>query len=164
MAEAYYWRKEPAFSGAGCAPKGCALLDPARLSSAMHPLSPRGVRSGPPHSGFTLVEIMVALVVLGLGITLLAGVTARSARLIHRGRKDFAAAAALTDRLERLRASVLVAGCGPPVAGTAALPGGRREVWAVAPRGGAALLVDSIIPAEVDSGAAAVLGTTVPCR
>lgn len=114
-------------------------------------------------SGFTLVEVMVALVVLGLGLTLLAGVAARSARLIQRSRRDFAAAAVLTDRLERLRASVVAVGCGTVAAGSAALPGGRREVWAVAPRAGSAVLVDSIIPPGADSGPAAVLGTTVPC-
>ena len=115
-------------------------------------------------SGFTLVEMMVALVVLGLGITLLAGVAARSTRLIHRGRKDLAAAVTMTDRLERLRASVLAAGCGTAAGGTAVLPGGRREVWAVFRQAGSARLVDSIVPSGADSDAAAVLGTTVPCQ
>jgi prepilin-type N-terminal cleavage/methylation domain-containing protein len=115
-------------------------------------------------SGFTLVEVMIALVVLALGITLLAGVAARSARLTHRGRKDLAAAVTMTDRLERLRASVLSAGCGAAAGGTAVLPGGRREVWAVTSQAGSARLVDSIIPSGADSDSAAVLGTTVPCQ
>jgi prepilin-type N-terminal cleavage/methylation domain-containing protein len=129
----------------------------------MHLISTPAASPGRAPTGFTLVEVIVALVVLGLGITLLAGVTVRSARLIHRGRMDFAAAAALADRLERLRASVLAVGCGAPAAGTAALPGGRREVWVVAPRVGSALLVDSIVSSGADSSAAVVLGTTVPC-
>ncbi len=129
----------------------------------MHRDSPLVAWPNRARTGFTLVEVMVALVVLGLGITLLAGVAAHSARLIHRGRKDLAAAAVLTDRLERLRGSVLAAGCGATEAGTTALPGGRREVWAVALRAGSAVLVDSIVPVGADSGAATVLGTTVPC-
>jgi hypothetical protein len=106
---------------------------------------------------------MVALVVFGLGLSLLAGVSARSARLVRRGRSDLAAAIALTDRLERLRASVVAAGCGAPASGTTLLPGGRRESWLITPGAGAARLVDSVIPPASDSGAAAVLGVTVPC-
>jgi len=129
----------------------------------MHRTSTYSARPVRPRAAFTLVEVMVALVILGLGITFLAGVAAHSARFIHRGRKDLAAATALTDRLERLRASILASGCGPAAAGTTSLPGGRREVWAVVPRAGSTMLVDSIIPSGPDSGAATVLGTKVPC-
>jgi prepilin-type N-terminal cleavage/methylation domain-containing protein len=129
----------------------------------MHCTSPEASSPGSFRPGFTLVEVMVAVVVLGLGLTLLAGVSARAIRLVHRGRSDLAVAIALTDRLERLRASVISAGCGAGSAGMMTLPGGRRESWVVAPVAGSVRLVDSVIPPGADSGSATVFGATVPC-
>ena len=106
---------------------------------------------------------MVALVVFGLGLTLLAGVATRSIRLVHRGRKELATAVVLTDRLERFRASLVESGCPGSATGSSALPGGRREAWVVTPRAGTAVLVDSVLPPAAESGGATVLGATVPC-
>jgi prepilin-type N-terminal cleavage/methylation domain-containing protein len=113
--------------------------------------------------GFTLVEIMVALVVFCLGLTLLAGVAARSIRLVHRGRIQLAEAVILTDRLERFRIALVEAGCSGGRAGGGTLPGGRREAWVVTPRDGIAVLTDSLLPPAAESGAATVLGAAVPC-
>lgn len=113
--------------------------------------------------GFTLVEVMVALVVFSLGLTLLAGVAARSIRLVHRGRTQLADAVILTDRLERFRASMVDSGCPGGATGSGTLPGGRREAWVVTPRGGTAVLVDSLLPPAPESGGATILGATVPC-
>jgi len=121
------------------------------------------LRQTPPPHGFTLVEVMVALAVFGLGLVLLAGVAAHSIRLVHRSRKDLAAAVILTDRLERLRATVIAAGCAEGSAGSVSLSAGRRESWIVTPGPGVAVLVDSVLPSPADSGAPAVIGATIPC-
>jgi prepilin-type N-terminal cleavage/methylation domain-containing protein len=54
-------------------------------------------------SGFTLVEVVVAMVVLSVGIIAMAGSTAMVTRMIGRGKVETRAAQAASRRLEILR-------------------------------------------------------------
>ena len=54
-------------------------------------------------SGFTLVEVLVAVVVLGVGITALVGSSAMVTRMIGRGQMETRAAQLASRRLENLR-------------------------------------------------------------
>jgi prepilin-type N-terminal cleavage/methylation domain-containing protein len=54
--------------------------------------------------GFTLVEVLIATVVLGVGVVALAGAAGMTTRMLGRGRISTVAAQVATDQLERLRA------------------------------------------------------------
>jgi len=54
-------------------------------------------------SGFTLVEVLVAVVVLGIGVTALVGSSALVSRMIGRGQLSTRAAQVASRRLEMLR-------------------------------------------------------------
>ena len=54
-------------------------------------------------SGFTLVEVLVAVVVLGIGITALVGSSAMVTRMVGRGQMETRAAQLASKRLETLR-------------------------------------------------------------
>jgi len=54
-------------------------------------------------SGFTLVEVLVAIVVLSVGVLALAGSTAMVTRMIGRGKVETRAAQVASRRLETLR-------------------------------------------------------------
>lgn len=53
--------------------------------------------------GFTLVEVLVAIVMLGIGIVALTGSSAMVTRMIGRGKVETRAAHAATRRMETLR-------------------------------------------------------------
>jgi prepilin-type N-terminal cleavage/methylation domain-containing protein len=55
------------------------------------------------NAGFSLVEVLVAVTVLGVGVVALAGASALTTRMIGRGRTDTRAAQVATSRLEWLR-------------------------------------------------------------
>lgn len=55
--------------------------------------------------GFTLIEVMVAIVVLAVGLLGLASTSAQVTRMIARGQRSAAAATFGAQRLERLRAT-----------------------------------------------------------
>jgi prepilin-type N-terminal cleavage/methylation domain-containing protein len=54
-------------------------------------------------AGFTLVEVLIAVMVLGVGITALAGSSAMVTRMISRGQMSTRAAQVASQRLEMLR-------------------------------------------------------------
>jgi prepilin-type N-terminal cleavage/methylation domain-containing protein len=54
-------------------------------------------------SGFTLVEVLVAVVVLGIGIVAMAGTSGVVTRMIGRGKIDTRAVQVASQRLENLR-------------------------------------------------------------
>ena len=58
-------------------------------------------------SGFTLVEVLVAIVVLSVGVMALAGSTAMVTRMIGRGKVETRVAQASSRRVEALRLSAL---------------------------------------------------------
>lgn len=86
-------------------------------------------------SGFTLVEVLVAIVVLSVGVMALAGSTAMVTRMIGRGKVETRVAQAASGRIEALR---LAANSTSPrcTAGTFASGGlvtanGLTESWSV---------------------------------
>lgn len=80
--------------------------------------------------GFTLLEVLVALIVLGTGILGLSANAALVLRLVGDGSRLTVAATVATARLEQLRALP----CASVAAGTA-VTRGIEERWAVAPLG-----------------------------
>jgi type IV pilus assembly protein PilV len=54
-------------------------------------------------AGFTLVEVLIAVMVLGVGITALVGSSAQVTRMISRGQMSTRAAQVAAQRLETLR-------------------------------------------------------------
>lgn len=58
--------------------------------------------------GFTLVEMLVAIIVLSFGLLGLAGTTALVTRMIGRGQRSGAAAAFAAQRMERLRIAACI--------------------------------------------------------
>jgi prepilin-type N-terminal cleavage/methylation domain-containing protein len=54
-------------------------------------------------AGFTLIEVLIAVMVLGVGITALVGSSAMVTRMISRGQMSTRAAQVAQQRLERLR-------------------------------------------------------------
>ena len=90
-------------------------------------------------SGFTLVEALVAVVVVGIGILALMSAWASVTRMIGRGKMETRAALAASQRMEVLRS---VAGatsprCANPAfsSGGPVMVGGVAEKWEVAPNG-----------------------------
>jgi prepilin-type N-terminal cleavage/methylation domain-containing protein len=90
-------------------------------------------------SGLTLVEVLVAVVVLAIGIVALAGGSALVTRMIGRGKVETRAAQAASRRVEALR---LAAYSTTPrctaaafVSGGPVMDGGVSESWVVPPAG-----------------------------
>ncbi len=91
-------------------------------------------------SGFTLVEVAIALVLLVVGVLALVSSSAMATRMIGLGRQATVAAQVATARLEWIRQ--LAGSTSPPctdprLAGGSALSGGIRERWEVAAAGSA---------------------------
>lgn len=56
-------------------------------------------------AGFTVIEVLIAVVVLGIGVVALVGSSATTTRMIGRGRTATVAVQAATQRMEILRAT-----------------------------------------------------------
>jgi prepilin-type N-terminal cleavage/methylation domain-containing protein len=112
--------------------------------------------------GLSLIEVLVALVLLGIATTLLASALARSVASVAESRLDLVAAAAQLSRLETLRS--LTADSCPSTAGGSAPPvPGLVERW-TARRSGAVLdVVDSVLRDPVRPGPTRVLAARLAC-
>jgi len=106
--------------------------------------------------GFTIVEALVALLILNVGLLGLVGTASAVTRLIRRGRSSTAAAVLVASRLEMLRA----AGCG--ASGGAETRDGLTVDWRVdtPPFPGAVLLTVRVRDA---AGRGDSLATAVSC-
>ena len=91
---------------------------------------------------FTLVELLVACLVLGTGVLALASTSVAVARLTGDAAREGAAAERAQSRMEAMRAAQCVAASG------SALAGGIIEWWSAAPAAGGAALSDSVQYAE----------------
>jgi prepilin-type N-terminal cleavage/methylation domain-containing protein len=91
-----------------------------------------------PRNGFTLVELLVACLVLGIGVLGLASTSVAVARLTGDAARAGAAVERGHARMEALRAS----NCAP--AGGALLTGGISEWWSAGPTPGGVSLQDSV--------------------
>jgi hypothetical protein len=119
----------------------------------------------PPRSGFSLFEVLVAVVITTLGIGALLGTLTASAALAGDGRRMGRAAALLASRADELRAQVAAAapGCSAPASGSAPAAEGITESWNATVRGS---VVDLVLEARYrrrGRPAADTLMTAVPC-
>jgi prepilin-type N-terminal cleavage/methylation domain-containing protein len=119
------------------------------------------------NSGFTLVEVLVAIVVLAVGVVAMAGSTAMVTRMIGRGKVETRVAQAASRRLELLR---LAANSTTPhcTAGTFANGGpvttnGLIESWTVPAAGKVRSVQVSITYRTVRGARTASLQTRIEC-
>jgi len=118
-------------------------------------------------AGFTLIEVMVALIVLGVGILALSGSSAVVNRMIGRGRIETHAALLAARRVERLR---MAAGstsprCASPsfASGGPLWEDGLRQSWTVDPSGSLRKVRVSVSYLTLRGSRSAVLETGIPC-
>ncbi len=85
-------------------------------------------------SGFTIVEVLVAVMILGVGVVALAGSSAMVTRMIGRGKVDTRAAQLATQQVEALRlvAYSTVPRCTALANGTLPASGNVTISWTVA--------------------------------
>jgi prepilin-type N-terminal cleavage/methylation domain-containing protein len=90
-------------------------------------------------SGFTLVEALVAVVVVGVGIVALMSASSSVTRMIGRGKMETTTALAASRRMEALRsaAEATLPRCANPAftSGGPVMAGGVAEQWEVAASG-----------------------------
>lgn len=90
-------------------------------------------------SGFTLVEALVAVVVVGIGVVALMSASASITRMIGRGKMETRAALAATRRVEILRSAAAAStprcANGAFASGGPVMVGGVAEQWEVATSG-----------------------------
>ncbi|HEX2248778.1 MAG TPA: prepilin-type N-terminal cleavage/methylation domain-containing protein [Gemmatimonadales bacterium] len=117
--------------------------------------------------GFTLVEVMVALIVLTVGILALTGTSSLVTRMIGRGKVETQAALAASRRLELLR---LAAGATNPrclsadfASGGPVTMGRLEESWTVAPSGSPRRVRVTVTYLTIRGSRSAVLESAVPC-
>ena len=143
-----------------------ASIEPILL--AMNPAATLVVRHrtrGSP--GFTLIEVMVALIVLGVGILALSGSSAMVNRMIGRGRVETHAALLAARRVEKLRmgAAATSPRCTSPsfASGGPVWEDGLRQSWTVDPSGPVRKVRVSVSYLTIRGSRAAVLETGIPC-
>ena len=118
-------------------------------------------------AGWTLVEVLVALVVLGIGILALTGSSAMVNRMIGRGKVETHAALLAARRLEMLR--LAARSTSPRCASSSFASGGPVMVeglaqsWSVAPEGQVRRVRVSVSYLTLRGSRSAVLETTVEC-
>ena len=98
--------------------------------------------------GFTLIEVLVALVLLTMGVMALVGSSAMVSRMIGRGRGSTVAVQVATARLERLRrvaASTSPRCTSPQFVSDSTATGGVSERWIVDTAAGLSRRVGVII-------------------
>ena len=83
------------------------------------------------NSGFTLLEVLLATLVLTTGLLGFAGTLGPISALAGRGRIQSRVAQVLASRISRLRTELLAGapGCVLPASGSALHPGGLAESW-----------------------------------
>jgi prepilin-type N-terminal cleavage/methylation domain-containing protein len=117
--------------------------------------------------GFTLVEVLVALVLLTVGVMALVGSSALVSRMIGRGRGSTVAVQVATARLERLRrvaASTTPRCTSRQFVSDSTSTAGISERWVVEPAAGLARRVSVILAYRDPRGPVRdTLRTTVLC-
>jgi prepilin-type N-terminal cleavage/methylation domain-containing protein len=118
-------------------------------------------------SGFTLVEVLIAVVVLGIGVVALAGSSAMVTRMIGRGKHETRAAQMAARRIETLRAaglsttprctSAAFVSDGPEVTD------GMTESWVVPVAGDLRTITVTVTHPTVKGTHTDLLTTTIEC-
>jgi prepilin-type N-terminal cleavage/methylation domain-containing protein len=87
-------------------------------------------------SGFTIIEILVAVLVIGVGLIALTGSSAAVTRMLGTSRRTSFATQVAERRLEQLRLTARrsAAACLTLPSGSASHPQGMTERWEVVPR------------------------------
>jgi prepilin-type N-terminal cleavage/methylation domain-containing protein len=118
-------------------------------------------------SGLTLIEVLVAIVVLGIGIVALAGGSSMVTRMIGRGKVETRAAQVASRRIEALR---LAAASSSPrctaasfASGGPAIHDGVTESWVVPPTGRLRLVRVTVTYLTVKGPRSAALETGIGC-
>jgi prepilin-type N-terminal cleavage/methylation domain-containing protein len=118
-------------------------------------------------SGFTLVEVLVAIVVLGIGIVALVGSSAMVTRMIGRGKVETRAAQVASRRVETLR---LAAYSTSPrctaagfISGGPATTSGITESWVVPGAGKVRSVQVNVTYRTVQGTRTASLQTRIEC-
>ena len=118
-------------------------------------------------SGVTVVEVLIAIVVLGVGILALTGSSGLVTRMIGRGKVETQAALRAARRVELLRASA--ASTTPRCSATSFASGGpvladgMSESWVVTPIGAVRRVRVTVNYLTVRGVRSAVLETSVAC-
>jgi prepilin-type N-terminal cleavage/methylation domain-containing protein len=116
---------------------------------------------------FTLTEVLVALLVLGVGIIALVGSSAGVTRMIGRGKIETRAAQAASSRMEKLR--VIAQATSPRctdsgfASGGPVLSGGMTESWLVPPAGKVRRVRVTVTYLTTRGAREAVLETVLTC-
>ena len=117
--------------------------------------------------GFTLIEVLLALVVLGIGILALTGSSAMVTRMIGRGKVETQAALAASRRIEGLRA--IAASTTPRCTSTEFASGGPilesgfAQSWTVSSSGKLRRVRVTVTYLTVRGKRSAVLETGIAC-
>lgn len=89
--------------------------------------------------GLTLIEVLIAMVVLAIGVAALAGSSGMATRMIGHGKVETRAAQAASSRMESLRvaAAATTPRCSAPAfaSGGPVISGTMTESWLVPPTG-----------------------------
>ena len=120
-----------------------------------------------PSSGFTLVEVLVAIVVLGIGIVALVGSSAMVTRMIGRGKVETRAAQVASRRLETLRLAAYSTSPRCTAAGFATggpvTTSGVTESWVVPAAGKVRSVQVNVTYRTVQGSRTASLQTRIEC-
>ena len=120
--------------------------------------------------GFTLVEVLIAVIVLGIGVTALVGSSALVTRMVGRGASETRAAEAANVRLESMRATAYsttprctgIASGGPEFSGPS---NSIRERWIVSVNAAAKVgtITDTVTHRTATGTHTDVITTQVEC-
>ena len=117
--------------------------------------------------GFTLVEVLIAVVVLGIGVIALVGSSALVTRMVGRGRSETLAAQAANQRIETLRALAYSTAthctAGGFASGGPVTANGIRERWIVSVAGKVASVSDTVTHRVARGTHKDVLTTRIEC-
>ena len=118
-------------------------------------------------AGMTLVEVLVALVVLCVGVLALSGSSSMITRMIGRGKSETHAAMAASRRVEMLRQAARSSSprCTAPefASGGPIIEDGLRQSWTVPPTGPVRRIRVTVSYLTVRGIRSAVLETAVAC-
>jgi prepilin-type N-terminal cleavage/methylation domain-containing protein len=118
-------------------------------------------------SGFTLVEVLVAMMILSVGVMALAGSLAMVTRMIGRGKVETQVAQAASRRVETLRLAAYstVPRCtaGTFVTGGPVTANGFTESWTVPPAGKVRSVLVSVTYRTARGPRTASLQTRIEC-
>ena len=117
--------------------------------------------------GFTLVEVLIAVIVLGIGVTALVGSSALVTRMVGRGKGETLAAQAANQRIETLRALAYSTAthctAGGFASGGPQTTNGIRERWIVSVAGKVASVSDTVTHRVARGTHKDVLTTQIEC-